>query len=46
MKFSLAHLVMLIAQVGGGGGRVGVRGALKSSLARDVLLSLSKPDPV
>ena len=45
MKFSLAHLVMLIAQVGGGG-RVGVRGALKSSLARDVLLSLSKPDPV
>ena len=31
---------------GGGGGGMGGGGALKGSLARGVLLSLSKPDPV
>ena len=51
MKFSGACLrqfllIWLYLLPGGGGGGSGVRGALKGSLARGVLLRLSKPDPV
>ena len=51
MKFSGACLrqfllIWLYLLPGGGGGGGGVGGAHKGSLARGVLLSLSKPDPV